>query len=127
MTEQTLAWRQCMDAQERPAWCSLLHLDLSTITATQGVYVIWHGGEEPDTVCIGQAFFGSIGEMLERRRSEEDVLAYREHGLYVTWAEVKDAHLLDGVERFLADTLQPLLGHAPGAEPIGVNLPWGEP
>ena len=119
-------WRQCTDASERPTWCSLERLDTSSITATQGVYVIWHGGDEPDTVRVGQAFFGTIGETLAQLRADEAVLAFRERGLFVTWAEVPDAEQLDGVEGYLAERLQPLLGRPPAAEPIPVNLPWGD-
>ena len=126
MEQQTLAWRQCMAADETPRWCALERVDTSTITATQGVYVIWHGGDEPDTVRVGQAFFGTIGEMLERHRTDADILAFRHLGLYVTWADIPDETLLDGVERYLGDALQPLLGKPPAAEPVPVNLPWGD-
>lgn len=126
MAEQTLVWRQCMDASESPAWCALEKVDTSTITASQGVYVIWHGGDEPDTVRVGQAFFGTIGETIERCRTDPDILGYRDLGLYVTWAEVADETILDGIERHLGDLLQPLLGRRPAAEPVAVNLPWGE-
>ena len=41
----------------------------------------------------------------------------------VTWAVVP-AHQLDGVERYLADTYQPIEGDRfPDVEPLVVNLP----
>lgn len=124
MADQPLIWRQCADARERPMWCSLEKLDTSTITATQGVYVVWHGGEDPDTLRVGQAFFDSIAASLERLRDDAALAAYRDLGLFVTWAEVTDAEALDGIERYIADALAPLLGKRPNAEPIEVNLPW---
>ena len=126
MADRTLAWRRCMDAQERPQWCSLFRLDTTSVSATQGVYVIWHGGDEPETVLVGQAFFGTVGEQLERLREDERILAYKDLGLFVTWAELDDADSLDGVQRFLGDCLQPLVGRLPDAPPVAVNLPWGD-
>ena len=107
MADQTLAWRRCMDANERPQWCSLLRLDTASVTAEHGVYV-------------------TIGEQLARLREDQRLLAYADHGLFVTWAEVSDADLLDGVERYLGDQLVPLEGRLPDAPPLPVNLPWDE-
>ncbi|MXY54447.1 MAG: hypothetical protein F4Y86_18220 [Gammaproteobacteria bacterium] len=126
MADQALVWRRCMDAEERPQWCSLLRLDTASVTAEHGVYVVWHGGDEPETVLVGQAFFVTVGEQLARLRDDERLLAYADHGLFVTWAEVKDADLLDGVERYLGDRLEPLEGRVPDAVPLPVNLPWDE-
>ncbi len=126
MAENPLNWRRCMDQEERPAWCLLDRLDTSTITATQGVYIIWHGGDEPDTLRVGQAYFQPIADVLDRHRDDSEINAFKEHGLYVTWAEVAEPELLDGIERYLGDTLQPLLGKRPSADPVAVNLPWGD-
>ena len=126
MADRTLVWRRCMDADERPQWCSLLRLDTASVSAAQGVYVIWHGGDEPETVLVGQAFFGTVGEQLAQLRKDERILAYRQLGLFVTWAELDDADLLDGVQRYLGDRLAPLVGRLPDAPPVPVNLPWGE-
>ncbi len=112
MADRTLAWRRCMDADERPQWCSLLRLDTASVSAAQGVYVIWHGGDEPETVLVGQAFFGTVGEQLAQLREDERILAYRQLGLFVTWAELDDADLLDGVQRYLGG---PPAGRAAGA------------
>ena len=124
--DETLIWRQCTDASERPMWCLLERIETASITATQGVYVVWHGGDEPETVRVGQAFFQPLAETLEALRSDDEVLAFRANGLFVTWAEVADAHSLDGVERYLGDRLEPLVGRRLAAEPIEVNLPWGD-
>lgn len=115
-----------MDASENASWCALLRVDTSSISASQGVYVIWHGGTEADTILVGQAFFETIGEAIERHRTDDRILAYRERGLYVTWAEVKDADDLDGLEKYLSERLEPLLARSSAADPVPANLPWGD-
>ena len=52
-------------------------------------------------------------------------LADKLGALYVTWASVQ-ASQIDGVERYLANTWNPLVGDAhPDVNPIAVNSPWG--
>lgn len=59
------------------------------------------------------------------------MLAYSPEGLFVTWARIHPSER-DGVERYLAETLRPLVGtRHPNAAPIyvveppiPVNLPW---
>jgi hypothetical protein len=90
----------------------------------EGVYIIWHGGAHPSTVYVGQ---GVIKDRLATHRQEKDILQFSSFGLFVTWAKV-DGRSHDGVERFLADKLQPkvpgLGARYPAAAPIPVNLPW---
>jgi len=112
-------WNKCTG----DSWCSLLNVNLAHahFEGLEGVYIIWHAGQRPATVYIGQ---GVIRDRIQAHRSEDAVLAYSAHGLFVTWARV-DRASLDGVERFLADTLNPKVGtHRPQAVPIAVNLPW---
>ena len=112
----TLKWVKC----KGDVWCPLDTVNLSKVIAT-GVYVIWHGGDPSKFVRVGQ---GKIADRLEEHRADPEVLAYRESGeLFVTWAVVPAAQR-DGVERYLADQCQPLIGDVfPAADPIEVNLP----
>jgi hypothetical protein len=107
-------------------WISLDTFNFSTI-ATFGVYIIWHGKwitslTPARTIRVGQ---GNIWQRLPEHHSDPAVTWYRQFGpLAVTWATVSPL-LVDGVERFLASRLNPLIGDRfPNAVPIAVNLPW---
>jgi hypothetical protein len=102
-------------------WPSLQTVNLSNITTT-GIYIIWHGGNPGKVVRVGQ---GIIPNRLISHRQDRQILAYQAYGLYVTWAAAAQQYL-DGVERFLAETWNPLVGDRfPDAYPIAVNSPWG--
>ena len=104
-------------------WLRFETFNLASVSPTLGVYIIWHSGQPPWTVRVGQ---GDIADRIRAHRSDQKVLAYRSYGagLFVTWAAVQ-ALYLDGVERYLADQLRPLVGDAfPSVVPIPVNLPW---
>lgn len=113
-----LNWQKCPGNQ----WCVLQGLDTSAISyLLSGVYIIWLSGDPGQVVRVGQ---GIIQDRLESHQNDSEILACADHGvLYVTWAYVQ-AHQQDGVERFLADHYQPLIGDRfPDANPIAVNLP----
>ena len=87
----------------------------------EGVYIIWHAGQNPATVRVGQ---GVIRDRLAEHREDDEVQAYKERALYVTWASVS-AQYWDGVEVYLGEKLMPLVGERfPKTKPIEVNLPW---
>jgi hypothetical protein len=112
-------WIKCEGTQ----WCNLLTLNLNHphFIGFEGVYIIWHGGQNPWAVYVGQ---GTIAQRLAEHRQDPRILQYSPRGLFVTWARV-DASSRDGVERFLAEKLQPREGDKyPNANPIVVNLPW---
>ena len=114
-----LIWNKCTG----DVWCNLLNLNLDHpyFFGFEGVYVIWHGGQNPATVYVGQ---GNVAERLEGHRTDSRILAYSHYGLFVTWARVGQPQM-DGVERYLADSLKPKVGEAhPAAMPITVNFPW---
>jgi len=114
-----LYWNKC----EGDEWCPFLtvNLDHAFFQSLEGVYVIWHGGQTPSTVYVGK---GAIASRLRDHRQKQEILQYSPLGLFVTWARV-DPSSQDGVERFLADRLQPKVGtRSPEARPIDVNLPW---
>lgn len=114
-----LVWNKC----ERDTWCPLLTLNLShpVFDGLVGIYIIWHGGPNASTVRVGQ---GEIADRLKAHRLDPQILAYSPHGLFVTWAKV-DRSQLNGIERYLGDTLKPKIGgRFPDAVPLSVNLPW---
>jgi hypothetical protein len=114
-----LYWNRC----EGETWCPFLTVNLAHphFQSIEGVYVIWHGGQAPWTVRVGQ---GAIAERLRAHRLDQTILSYSYLGLFVTWAGV-DLWNRNGVERFLADRLKPKVGtRAPDTRPIEVNLPW---
>ena len=112
-------WNKC----QGDAWCSFSDIDLEQahFNKIEGIYIIWHGGNNPATVRIGQ---GNIQERLKTHRLDPQIIAFTPCGLYVTWASV-DPENRDGVEAYLADSLDPKLGgFFPERTLIEVNLPW---
>ncbi|MBI5240407.1 MAG: type II/IV secretion system protein [Elusimicrobia bacterium] len=113
-----LSWWTAKDG----SWCDLFSLDPEhpDFKELEGVFVLWHGGDAPGMVCVGQ---GEIRERLRFLLHAPAVLKFKEFGLFLTWAPV-DRRKRDGVERFLMDRLQPKVkAPAPSAAPITVNLP----
>jgi len=120
MPNTTLIWNRCDGNQ----WCPLLTVNLNHphFQNLVGVYIIWHGGQNPWTVYVGQ---GVIADRIAAHRSEPQILQYGPWGLFVTWASVATKPLRDGIEAYLANQLKPKVGEAhPNVAPVGVNLPW---
>lgn len=114
-----LSWLKCVG----DVWCKLSTVNLSHqhFDSMNGVYIIWHGGSNPQTVYVGS---GNIRERLKAHKNAQDILRYEDSGLFVTWARVAGNEQL-GVEAYLADSLHPLVGDRhPGVDSIRVNLPW---
>lgn len=110
-----LVWKRCGDDWH---FCDLRRLALENVS-DGGVYVIWHEGNPGRVVRIGQ---GDIAERLAAHRRDTEILDYGK--LRVTWAKLP-ASQRDGVERYLAETWDPLVGDAfPKAKPIAVNSPF---
>lgn len=115
----TVSWNQC----QGDVWCNLINVNLNHahFDDLEGVYIIWHGGKNAATVRVGQGF---IRDRLDAHRQDQDVLAYQQHTLFVTWARVA-TNQQDGIERYLAEILNPKVGSRfPEVTPIEVNLPW---
>ena len=112
-----LNWIKCQKDQ----WCSLDHVDLSYVT-TQGVYVIWYAGNPGRVIRVGQ---GKVSARIIADRSNPGIVHYAKLGnLHVTWA-VAPARYRDGVVRYLAERLNPLVEDArPDVAPLAVNAPW---
>jgi hypothetical protein len=114
----TINWVKCGNGAN---WCPFETVDLSNVKV-MGVYIIWHEGNPGRVVRLGQ---GDIATRIAAHRNDAAVTTYRASGiLRVTWASVPAAQR-DGVERYLANTWNPLIGDAfPFATPIAVNSPW---
>ena len=115
-------WNRCLKDQ----WADLFAVDLEGphFNGLEGVYVVWHGGPAPRPVAIGA---GRIGEELQTRRSDAEVLRFKELSLLTTWARV-DRDARDGVVRFLQESLKPIVnGAASALPPVEVNLPGYPP
>lgn len=110
----TLKWERC----EGNVWCPLgrLNLDHPYFRGVEGVYVIWSPAGR--WVRVGQ---GVIADRLRAHRSDPAIMRHGE--LHVTWAGV-DPLYRERVERYLGDTLKPVVGSAfPNVVPLSVNLP----
>ena len=115
-----LSWIKC----QGDVWCKLnsVNLQHAHFNNRGGVYVIWHGGESPATVYVGQT--EDLRDRLRDHRNDERIQKYGSLGLYVTWASVAPG-LLDGVERYLGERLRPKVSrHFPDVPPIEARLPW---
>lgn len=112
-------WVKCVG----DVWCKLsaVNLDHAHFDGMEGVYVIWHGGQQPRVVYIGQ---GVIRDRLQSHRTDPRIQHYADLDLYVTWAQVGVSER-DGMEAYLADHWRPKVGDAhPDARPIETNSPW---
>jgi hypothetical protein len=100
-------------------WFDLVTLDLghTYFNNIEGVYIIWKANGP--VVRVGQ---GILKNRLDEHRNNKDILA---HGhLKVTWAPIASIYR-NGIERYLANVLQPQVGLAfPNVLPTPVNLPW---
>src|SRR5271163_1540663 len=83
-------------------WCPFETVNLATVS-TKGIYIIWYNGSPGRVVRLGQ---GDIAIRIAAHRIDRLVTAYGDRGLLVTWATVP-THLMDGVERYLANQYPP--------------------
>ena len=90
----------------------------------KGIYIIWYQNYwgNPVTVRVGQ---GDIKARLSEHRLDPAIRKHAYNGLYVSWTPILFAYQRNGVERYLGNTLNPLVGsNYPVATPKQVNLPW---
>lgn len=91
----------------------------STSLTDCGLYVIWQNSHPHRVVRVGQ---GIIYSRISEHRSDRSILAHANPGLLVSWARAEERHW-DGIERFLADRYNPLVGDRfPNCAPIPVNV-----
>ena len=115
-----LNWNKC----QGNVWCKLnaVNLDHEHFNNMHGVYVIWHGGTNPEVVYVGQ---GNIRECLTEHRNDPQIQRYDHLDLYVTWAAAPKEHR-DAMELYLANTWSPkIVERNPQTFPaMTVNSPW---
>ena len=86
-----------------------------------GVYVIWYiESSYVVTVYAGQ---GTIKDRFYAHRNDYRIQQCASKTLYATWARASISDR-DGIEAYLHDRLDPLVGNSPDAPFIPVNLPW---
>ena len=71
MANGTLEWVKCDGAK----WCPFMTVNLTHqhFQGLEGVYIIWHGGQEPWTVYVGQ---GDIADRIAAHRQEPTILRF---------------------------------------------------
>lgn len=114
MSTISLNWVKC----QNDVWCSFknLNLDHEHFNDLKGVYIIWSNDIVVRLGC------GIIKDRISDHRTNTEITNYPD--LKVTWAKV-NANQMEGVEKYLADTLNPKIGDRfPDRTPIKVNLPW---
>ena len=119
----TLNWFS-RDRTNQDYWLFGVDLSHSHFDDLEGVYIIWRAhGILPKAVYVGQ---GIIKNRLYAHRKDPRILQYssKEKPLCVSWAEVPWVHRT-GVEMYLHNELNPLVGEPPQGNPIPVrvNLP----
>jgi hypothetical protein len=98
--------------------------DLAGVSA---VYVMWHGGSQPEWVFVGHT--DDLAQALNAHADDPALTAYDTRGgLFVTWALIRDEYQ-PGVVRYLTAELKPVVENSklPGddVQPIAVLLPGG--
>ena len=100
-------------------------IHLNIFGRPKGVYIIWYYDfwGNPVTVRVGR---GDIKGRLTVHRLDSEIRRYAVfRTLYVSWTPILVMYQQKGVERYLGDTLDPLVGEDfPRVLPIAVNLPW---
>lgn len=115
MSNLTVHWGICGDESH---WCDFktVNLNHDHFNDLKGVYIIWNNVD--GVVRVGS---GKIKDRIADHRNDEVITAFG--NLKVTWAGV-NANQMQGVEKYLADELNPLEGERfPDRTPIIVNLP----
>ena len=95
----------------------------SYFNSLEGVYIVWgQNGQSIEVVRVGQ---GIIGSRLSAHQDDQNIAGYSRYGtLLATWAVVSSTQR-NGVERHLAEMLEPSVGDRfPDSPPIRCNLPF---
>lgn len=105
-------------------WLHLEAVDLRNVQ-TEGVYIIWYRGSQGrsgSVVYVGQ---GDVAVRLAQHRQNQLIMRHNlSQKLLVSWLALPSQYR-DGVERYLADTWQPLEGSSwPNAKHVRVAAPW---
>lgn len=105
-------------------YIALDNVDLSKVVV-EGVYMIYQLSTPTRAARVIRVGQGIVKDRLTSHAQDQKIGAHRASGaLYVVWAPVAK-NIRDGVERYLADVYQPLVGDAfPNVAPVAVSAPW---
>ena len=114
-----LQWIKSIDYK----WLDFMRLDLNQVQGS-GVYVIWHGGENPRVIRVGQ---GNFATKFTLHRESPRLMWYASQGkLFVTWAAISSQAHCDGIENYLTQLFSPLLAdRVASVPPLPVRSPFG--
>ena len=102
-----------------------LDTEANGLTQASGVYVVWHGGNNPGWVFIGRS--DDLARTFHELADDEAVMSYDiRGGILVTWAMIKK-EFQDGVVRHLNDTLRPKIKNDDAALKSATPVPVQPP
>lgn len=113
-----LAWVKSWDGK----WINLNRIDLTHVNTT-GVYIIWHGGNNPRIVRVGH---GNIAQRLSSHRRNHQIMRFSSDGpLMVTWAALDHPQKREGVQNYLSQQFKPLIKErTPDTPPMIARSPF---
>ncbi len=114
---------------------NLLRLDTVAegLRGQGGVYVIWHGGLNPEWLFVGST--SDLGRQIDPLIDDPRFDDHQRRGLFATWAFVSDEYR-HGVVRYLTEYLKPSVENRAAGPlckgpdrvvPIAVFVPGQEP
>ena len=118
----TVSWARPL----RGGWYSFKWANLRLLCMAEGIYILWY--PETDTrpfqvMYVGQ---GIIRNRVDHHRGNHSRILHKvvARHLRLTWTVVPSIADRNAIERYLAETLRPVVGEAwPGVLPLRVNLP----
>ena len=122
----TVSWARPL----RGDWYSFKWANLKLLGMKEGIYILWY----PETVArpfhvvyVGQ---GIIQNRINHHRGKHSRILHKvePRRLRLTWTVVPSLADRNAIERFLSETLRPVVGESwPDVLPLRVNLPgWAE-
>jgi len=127
------------DLRQDPQWVKsstghfhrLVHLDPEKegLSGVSGVFVIWHGGVNPQWIYIGKS--NNLAKKFHDLGENEEIMDYEVHGgLFVSWSLIR-GEFQDGVLSYLKQSLEPKMENTSisigdGVEPVPVIAPGGK-
>ena len=118
----TVSWARHL----RGGWYSFKWANLKILGMSEGIYILWYPETEArpfQAVYVGQ---GIIRNRIDHHRGNHSRILHKVVARYLrlTWTIVPSVIDRNAIERYLAETLQPLVGEAwPDVLPVRVNLP----
>jgi hypothetical protein len=111
-----LQWSKAADG----TWWQFEHVHPKALNS-YGVFVCWHNGSGVQVSAVLYVGRGLLRD--EFAKCLRDPL-FRSERVYVTWATVRDASMLDAIAAYLYRELRPIWGEVPPiVPPVPVNLP----